>query len=263
MDEKRLVRRLKEMYSEVEVDTDAPNPKRVKFSDIQDELQKCFPTGNTSTFAISRAITSAFPNSLGKKTGKARQKYIYGVESQLLPSSNTPPELSSASHQSSSASHQSSSASHQSSSTSHESSSASHESSALLALEKAKNLDLQQEIKQLQARVSELEKAGCLVQQMDTLIQCGKHISHGPHTPECFDSFSMGEVLSEIEMHAPDVMNLLRVLGNTDRNVGSDDELKAVTSLCTLLKARSQRVKGMQLLMSYMLIARATSKQVS
>ena len=73
----------------------------------------------------------------------------------------------------------------------------------------------------------------------------------------------MEEVLGEIETHAPDVMHLLRALGNTERNVGSDDELKAVTSLCTLLKARSQRVKGMQLLMSYMLIARATSKQVS
>ena len=70
MDESRLVRRLKEMYSEVEVDTDAPNPKRVKFSNVQDELQKSFPSGAMSTFAVSRAITSAFPNSLSKNAGK-------------------------------------------------------------------------------------------------------------------------------------------------------------------------------------------------
>ena len=63
------------------------------------------------------------------------------------------------------------------------------------------------------------------MQQMDTFIQCGKHISHGP---ECFNSFTMDEALSEIETHAPDVMKLLRTLGNTERNVGSDDELKAV-----------------------------------
>ena len=84
-DESRLVQHLKEMYSEVKVDTDAPNLKRVKFSDVQDELQKSFPSGTMSTFAVSQAITSAFPSSLRKKARKARQKYIYGVESRQLP----------------------------------------------------------------------------------------------------------------------------------------------------------------------------------
>ena len=39
-------------------------------------------------------------------------------------------------------------------------------------------------------------------------------------------------------------------------------EIKAVTSLCSLLNARSVRTKGLQLLISMMLVARATSKQV-
>ena len=39
-------------------------------------------------------------------------------------------------------------------------------------------------------------------------------------------------------------------------------EIKGVISLCTVLNARSNRVKGVQLLVSMMLIARSTSKQV-
>ena len=41
-----------------------------------------------------------------------------------------------------------------------------------------------------------------------------------------------------------------------------DEELKAVMALCTLLNARSARVKGLQLMVSLMLVARATGRQV-
>ena len=41
-----------------------------------------------------------------------------------------------------------------------------------------------------------------------------------------------------------------------------DEELKAVMALCTLLNARSARTKGLQLMVSLMLVARATGRQV-
>ena len=41
-----------------------------------------------------------------------------------------------------------------------------------------------------------------------------------------------------------------------------DEELKAVMALCTLLNARSARTKGFQLMVSLMLVARATGRQV-
>ena len=45
-------------------------------------------------------------------------------------------------------------------------------------------------------------------------------------------------------------------------SVGDKDNTTKVVSLCTLLKGRSKRVLGLQLLISFMLIARATSKRV-
>ncbi len=57
-------------------------------------------------------------------------------------------------------------------------------------------------------------------------------------------------------------------LGDVERNKKDDDarpveEMRAVTSLCALLKARSVRVQGIQLLLGFMLVARSTNRQVS
>ena len=43
----------------------------------------------------------------------------------------------------------------------------------------------------------------------------------------------------------------------------SVEEMKVVMSLCTILNARCNPFKGMQLLLSFMLIARGTSKQIN
>ena len=67
---------------------------------------------------------------------------------------------------------------------------------------------------------------------------------------------------------APSCTSLYRnlVYYSTQRNARDgarpDEELKAVIALCTLLNARSARVKGLQLMVSLMLVARATSRQV-
>ena len=60
-------------------------------------------------------------------------------------------------------------------------------------------------------------------------------------------------------------MQLGYVHRNRDQDVTttSVQEIKAVSSFCTLLNARSSRVKGIQLLLSMMLVARSTTKQVN
>ncbi len=94
-------------------------------------------------------------------------------------------------------------------------------------------------------------------------------VFHGPDTVEHFEAFSIDSVMSELRAGMPDVYRLFATLGKTERNRAADqeghtpEEMKALMSACILLNAHSNRVKGVQLLMSIMLVARATSKQVS
>ena len=131
---------------------------------------------------------------------------------------------------------------------------------------------------QLQKRIDELEagssspvvpKCDCtplLLRQMDALLQHGDHIMHGPSTPAWFLDFSVQGLIDEIRSAAPDVYRLFLGLGDTDRNKLDHktpvEQRKAIMSLYTVLNARQREANGLQLLISFMLIARATSKQV-
>lgn len=94
---------------------------------------------------------------------------------------------------------------------------------------------------------------------------------HGPDTTANFESFSLSSLFAELQRLAPKLVELCLSLGDTKRNVDQDDgdedfannDIKALVSMCTLLNARSRQVKGLQLLLSLMLVARATNKQVS
>ena len=120
----------------------------------------------------------------------------------------------------------------------------------------------------LEPRVKELEKTSpvMLTQQADQL-QHSSLILCGPDTPDHFQNFSIDRVIQELQEQAPDMYKFFMQLCDVQRNVSPDSsisikEIKGVTSLCTVLNARSNRVKGLQLLISMMLIARSTSKQV-
>ena len=99
--------------------------------------------------------------------------------------------------------------------------------------------------------------------QIDTIV-CSQE--HGPDTVERFEQFSMSAVISELQSNCPELYKLVQQLGSTQRNARDgarpDEELKAVMALCTLLNARSARTKGLQLMVSLMLVARATGRQV-
>ena len=88
-----------------------------------------------------------------------------------------------------------------------------------------------------------------------------------PDTCEHFCQYSLDAVIAEMKSLAPDLYHLFMQLGKTSRNVESHEtsteQIEAVMSLCALLNARSMRVKGIQLLLSLMLMARSTNRQVS
>ena len=137
-------------------------------------------------------------------------------------------------------------------------------------------VQLQTENTRLKARVAELELenrqlvqvGATLEQQMQHLCSSSCHLLHGPDTLERFQRFSIDAIIAEIKQFAPDLLHLFNRLGDVRRNAldGSDDmaveEIKALTALCTLINAKSRMMKGLQLFMGMMLVARGTSRQV-
>ena len=102
---------------------------------------------------------------------------------------------------------------------------------------------------------------------MSQPLQADLSANHGPNTVNHFEEFSIDVVIAELKRNAPDVHKLFSILGQTNRHDDGDDlkrlsQLRVMTSMTTLLKCRSVKVLGVQLLIVFMLIARSTSKQV-
>lgn len=106
--------------------------------------------------------------------------------------------------------------------------------------------------------------------EIQKILSSNGILVHGPDTPDHLCTFSIRGVVEELKQLAPTLFGLFVSLGDTKRNSKSHDtdstetheDMKAMFSLCSLLNARSQKVKGIQLFISMMLIARATNKQV-
>ena len=235
-----------------EVPLEGPCPKKIKLSDLHQQLEKKYFPEKVSQYAASHIVREAFPNAESKIAGKSRTKHIFGiapVEDVTLESSAS--STSQAGEASSCSQH-----------------SVSVPVSVLLETEQVRNKQLMEKIMLLEARVKELEKTSpvMLTQQADQL-QHSSLILCGPDTPDHFQNFSIDRVIQELQEQAPDMYKFFMQLCDVQRNVSPDSsisikEIKGVTSLCTVLNARSNRVKGLQLLISMMLIARSTSKQV-
>lgn len=249
------------MYHETSLE--GPEAKKVKLSDIHEALKVQFPSTVITSQCTSRAIQSAFPNAQKKRLGKERNTFVVGVEQSLAQQPTHALDV--------------------------------HE---MLAAEQFKNQQLTVKVKELEVRVHELEcqvatvhevecqgrqlecqaAAGTqeslsppvfdnLFEQIDSLLQRGDQVLNGPDTIEHMDEFSLSGIASEFQSLAPDVYSLFEQLGDVHRHSTSEEEVtleqrKMVTSLSTLLNARSRQAKGLQLLLSLMLVARATSKLV-
>ena len=98
------------------------------------------------------------------------------------------------------------------------------------------------------------------------MMNLARSAYHGPDTVDHFYSFSIDHVISELHTHASDVFRLFNLIGKVERHEDSEHtkvaQLQSVSSLLNL-KCRSVKVLEVQLLLTFMLIARATNKQVS
>ena len=126
------------------------------------------------------------------------------------------------------------------------------------------------EIQALKDRINELERSASstalLCSQADAVAHHTLAVANGPSCLDNFHKFDLDSIVTELQSLAPDLYKLYMTIGDVKRNAKDEEvtteEIKAVTSLCSLLNARSARTKGLQLLISMMLVARATSRQV-
>lgn len=225
---------LKSVFQETEYESDSPQPKRVKFADLSAELQAQFPDKKYTPLTVSKLIEEAFPHSERKACGKSRQKHVLGIQRKPLELAEPGPSCG---------------------------------PSTSSSLEPSYS-DLLIENQKLKERIQELERtsAASLCQQADSVIQHKSAVTDGPSSLDAFNYFNFSSIITELQLHAPDLYRLFMMIGDTTRNQVTDEitseQTKAVSALCSLLSARSMRMKGLQLLVSMMLIARATSKQV-
>ncbi len=213
--------------------SEGPPAKRVKFEDVYNDISSAFPQTKFSFQMVSDTITSAFPQSFSKHFGKSRKAHIVGIEPKDQPTSP-----------------------------------ADDNSAEQLKKSIDTNSQLRQQVKALEDRVSELEQANqrSLVGQINTLTTSSHSASHGPDTIHHFQEFTMDQLLKEFEQYAPDVLQLLKALGDV-QTTGADEvaptqDGKVVVAMCTLMRSRTRRVLGLQLLISFMLVARSTNCQV-
>ena len=68
------VKYLKKQYLE------SPSAEKVKFSDLHDKFSSQFPSTSWNYCAVSETIKAAFPHSVSKVHGKARHRYIHGID---------------------------------------------------------------------------------------------------------------------------------------------------------------------------------------
>lgn len=226
-----------------------------------------FP-GTTSMF-LSRLIKEVFPNSDKKRRGKEKVCFVVGIEQKSsLPGTLTSDPLSATSASDSVA------VMSTSSSLSGILNSDPHVSMLLLELqtEREKRAALEVEVGLLKRRLETVESAADyqhkLCSEVDGTVSAQNILLHGPDTVAHFHDFSMSSVVAELQASCPHIYSLMQRLGSTQRYVHvsddalPDEELKGVMAICTLLNARSARIKGMQLMISLMLVARASGKQV-
>ena len=92
--------------------------------------------------------------------------------------------------------------------------------------------------------------------QVDHLVSSSHAVYHDPNTIDNFDHFSIDTITKEF---APDVFKLLTEIGDRSED---DVDVKVVTAMSGLVKLRSRKALGLQLLTSFMLLSRGTSRQV-
>lgn len=209
---------------------------RTKFSDVQQMLLEAFPDDKVSFVEVAKLLRSAFPSANAKRETKGKKEMFYvGVER----CANVPQGASLDVQQ---------------------------------RHERATNEMLSAKVTRLEQEVESMQQANVPVatckEELLLLISESSVLCSGPDSLEHLESFSLSSIIHEIQTIAPNLFSLFSDLGDTKRNVADEkattnEDIKVLTSLCTLTNARSRRSKGVQLFLSIMLIARSVNKQVS
>ena len=221
--------------------TEGLEAKRVKFQELADCLTTHYPDKKYSPKSVSTAIKLAFPESYSRRVGKSKLSYYFGIEESSDPTPVTPQPLASG-----------------------------HQQMAMDSEEQLRmtNSQLTERIKELECRIHQLEQAQSefspdnLLVELDALTQRNVAAYHGPDTVEHLERFSMDTITADFVQHAPHLYQLLCKLGQGRCQSDTQKSTQAIMCLCALMKGRSKMVLGMQLLITFMLIARATSRQV-
>ena len=125
---------------------------------------------------------------------------------------------------------------------------------------------LESRVQYLESKLMEAENHQGFIKEADMVIACGSQSLHGPDNIDELSDFSIDAIISEFQRYAPSIYAFFQQVGHTNRNPNESslpvEQMKALMALCTLMNARSNRFKGLQLLLSMMLVARATNKQV-
>lgn len=141
-----------------------------------------------------------------------------------------------------------------------------------LTREKEEKQQLLDKVQLLEERIIQLEQEKSrgtpqLSSEFLSLLQPVHAVYHGPDSIAHFESFSIDAIISEFQQLAPNLYELLKSLGGGASAANDSDgmqleEVRVATSLSILLKCRSVKLLGVQLLLTLMLLARATSRQV-
>ena len=226
---------------------------------------------------LSHSIQVVFPSTTRKRRGKSRATYVVGMEAKVdLPSTSdvmTSDLMSSSDTCYEAATSPASCAPAIPSAESMESAESLDSVVAELERERERRTALEQEVSTLEKKLERQSQHSpiegykqSLVSEIDAVVCSKQVLVHGPDTVDSFDKFSIRSIIDELRDTCPEVYSLIQQLGSTQRYSMEDgisgEELKGVMAICTLLNARSARVKGLQLMISLMLVARAAGRQV-
>ena len=237
---------LKKRYRPAPTDGEVQNVKKIKFEHIRKDMMAQFPSKNLSNYQVSQAISAAFPNTFSRLSTRSRTKHIFGLEeitdtpcssSDDLEAENRRLRLQVDNQQ------------------------------VRLQVMQNRIDELERQVAQLQEHIGSSAQLSSLETQIGSLLSSQNAAYHGPDTITHFNDFSMDHIITEFKNQAPDVWQLLNNLGNTGRFSEDNQQqqlaqLQIISYLSTLLKTRSLKTLGVQLLVSLMLIARATSRRV-
>ena len=236
---KKQTHRLKQQLTATPVD--GHGAQRVRFTVLLEMLQHQYSSSSITAIEARKIIQEAFPHIISKRSTHQNATYIVGVELRPAPASASP-----------------------------------SKAEAQEPGPACSRNELIECIQVLEGQVRELERSrdhtitgfrNQLAREADQVISYNEQAFHGPDSTENIAKFSLDTLVDELHSQAPSLYGLLQDVGHTSRNESTTEricteELKTVTSMCVLLNARTNRCNGMQLLISLMLIARATNKQV-